>query len=324
MDQKRILWIVAAVGIFLLVVVGAALILYSPERLDKNQIAEKPVSTEGWVQAKPPVQADKNLPNQDNFYSQFPSDSSRQTRVGELTVIAENATIISDKANYVPNQNPTSNSMQPPAQPNTLPQVPQQAAAPQYQQQQPTQVQIEVKPIKIETASTAPSAPAQIAPAQTPPTVNSVTVVQNVQETQRTLPQVTRQMPSPKPERKPVAKADKPKDKVAKATPKPKAEPKAEPKPAQNKTPARFWVQAASYTNKKYADEARSILEEEKIPSEMFTYTAADGKLYYRVRVGPYSTKSEAEYWRTRIALVEEFKASSTYVTNSSEPLAKK
>ena len=85
----------------------------------------------------------------------------------------------------------------------------------------------------------------------------------------------------------------------------------------------RFWVQAASYSSKKKADEARSVLDKNGIQCEVFTYTDAKGTLFYRVRVGPYTTKSEAEYWKQRIDAIELFAGNSTYITNSSAPAAK-
>ncbi len=82
--------------------------------------------------------------------------------------------------------------------------------------------------------------------------------------------------------------------------------------------PDRFWVQAGSYSNKAYADNARDVLDENKIQCEVFTVSAADGSLRYRVRVGPYTTKTEAEYWQKRIASIDLFKDVSSYITNSS------
>lgn len=79
----------------------------------------------------------------------------------------------------------------------------------------------------------------------------------------------------------------------------------------------RFWVQAASFTSKKKADSAREILFEKQIQAEVFTYDSK-GTLYYRVRVGPYTTKSEAEYWQKRIKELSEFKEA--FITNSSAP----
>ena len=67
-----------------------------------------------------------------------------------------------------------------------------------------------------------------------------------------------------------------------------------------------------------FAEEARNALSAEKIASEIFTYTDSNGTLFYRVRVGPYTTKSEAEYWQSRIALIDKFSSSKTYITDSS------
>lgn len=78
---------------------------------------------------------------------------------------------------------------------------------------------------------------------------------------------------------------------------------------------AKYWVQCASYTSKKSADNARFVLDEKRIPAEVFTYKDSKDKLYYRVRVGPYTTKSEAEYWKNRICSIETFVNSNSYIT---------
>ncbi len=85
-----------------------------------------------------------------------------------------------------------------------------------------------------------------------------------------------------------------------------------------NVQPAKYWVQAASFSNKKSADSARLALDDNKIPAEVFTYKDGKDNLFYRVRVGPYTTKSEAEYWKTRICKIDMFKDSQSYVTVSS------
>ena len=68
---------------------------------------------------------------------------------------------------------------------------------------------------------------------------------------------------------------------------------------------------------KKYADEARSILESNKITSEVFTFTDTKGKTFYRVRIGPYVTKSEAEYWQSRVAMIDKFADSKSIIVNT-------
>jgi len=75
------------------------------------------------------------------------------------------------------------------------------------------------------------------------------------------------------------------------------------------------------FTDKENAENARSILANEKIPAEVFTYRDKNGRTFYRLRVGPYTTESEAQYWNSRIKLIEHFSSTQSYVTNSSKPL---
>lgn len=78
---------------------------------------------------------------------------------------------------------------------------------------------------------------------------------------------------------------------------------------------SKYWVQAASFSSKKSADSARATLDDNKIPAEVFTYKDNKDNLFYRVRVGPYTTKSEAEYWKTRVCKIDLFKDTQSYVT---------
>lgn len=84
-----------------------------------------------------------------------------------------------------------------------------------------------------------------------------------------------------------------------------------------------YWVQVAAYTTKKNADEAREILDQAKLPAEVFTHTDSKGTLYYRVRVGPYTTTSEADYWLSKITAIQNFKTAKPYITNTSAPASK-
>ena len=89
------------------------------------------------------------------------------------------------------------------------------------------------------------------------------------------------------------------------------------------KTPAKpkvvqYWVQVTSLKSKKSAENAREVLDENKITADIFTYKDKKDQLFYRVRVGPYTTKSEAEYWQSRVALIEKFSGAKTYITDSS------
>ena len=66
MEQKRTLWIVAAVGVFLLVVLGAALILYTPQSkqatIANSRVTNSSTASNGWISLAPsaPLQTSTN------------------------------------------------------------------------------------------------------------------------------------------------------------------------------------------------------------------------------------------------------------------------
>jgi len=71
---------------------------------------------------------------------------------------------------------------------------------------------------------------------------------------------------------------------------------KAVPKPRA----AEYWIQAASFTSRGRADDLKDNLAEKGIGSHISVKDIV-GKSWYRVRVGPYSTKAEAEGWLGRL-----------------------
>ncbi|MBO4404222.1 MAG: SPOR domain-containing protein [Treponema sp.] len=86
----------------------------------------------------------------------------------------------------------------------------------------------------------------------------------------------------------------------------------------KEKEPDRFWIQTGSFESRKKADEARSILTEAGYQCEVFTFRNDKGILFFRVRVGPYTTKAEADFWKKDISSkLESFKSTQSYITNS-------
>ena len=89
-------------------------------------------------------------------------------------------------------------------------------------------------------------------------------------------------------------------------------------KPAVKKSPAQktvstlYWVQTASLTSRLNAEAARDTLTSKHMKAEIFTKETATG-LTYRVRVGPFKNKTEAEYWLKKIKEIKGFEGS--YVT---------
>ena len=276
MEQKKTLWIIAAVGVFLLVVLGVPAILHYPSRNPVPAYAsispvEKKNPQNGWTKPSADVSAPAALPQD------VPA-----AKVNELVVLADNATVYAQNTDK-PANNGTTIDLN--ALKNELVTEAQNQAP-----SQPQNINITVNiPEPKEEVKVAPKPEVQYV-AKSEPAANNVKTVQKVEQkatkTNATANANTKKAAAPAP--------------------------KTEPKKTQ------YWVQVAAYSNKKGAEGARSILDENKIPSDIFTYRDNKDKLYYRVRVGPYTTKSEAEYWRTRIIKISDIdNANDSYITST-------
>ena len=256
MEQKKTLWIVAASGVFLLVVIGAALLLNAPSSSAPATASITTIEkTAAVAKAEEPVIAPIETPA-----AQTALDSN--TLAFQSVESAEPARAVCEE----------------------------KAAAPAAEAPASTTIELNTK---ASSAVIATSRAGQKALSSAGTKTAASTVYTG--------------NPGTSAASKTVAKAETPAPKKVAAAPAPakKAAPVA----------SRYWVQAASYTNKKSADSARSALDDNKIPAEVFTYKDNRDKLFYRVRVGPYTTKSEAEYWKTRVCKLDLFKDSQSYVT---------
>jgi DedD protein len=72
-----------------------------------------------------------------------------------------------------------------------------------------------------------------------------------------------------------------------------KAASAGKPKPARANE---YWIQAASFTSRGRADELKQSLSDKGI-SALIVVKDVSGKSYYRLRIGPYSAKTEADGW---------------------------
>lgn len=300
MEQKKTLWIVAASGVFLLVVVGAALLL----SLQKNGSSQNNFNpSDGWISSAkapdvtftpgiPPQNQTANPPADYSFEGVSPVEGAKseispaQTETN-APIKANNVTVIAD---------------------NTL----------VYGSS--TTTTIDLNALKSNPAASAAVTPKNSYTAEQMNTGTTENVQSSVNENSKTVSadkKTEEKYYSPAPVAKqttPKKEAVKPAVSAAKSTAKKTVKPAATA--AQTK-PSSFWIQVGSYEAKKSADEARTILENNKIQNEVFTYTDAKGKLFYRVRVGPYTTKSEAEYWKNKISELREFEKAQSYVVQN-------
>lgn len=308
MEQKRTLWIVLAAGFFLLVVIGAALILYAPDanrnRSDFGHISAQNVWMAPSQSHEQPQKEASPLPRgtdaEPYAVEQTPVPSvpsitadlvapaeAKETSPAQYTKQVENLTVIAQGTTKV----------------YGLAETPSSPAG-------TTTIDLNAPAAKTESNVTPQNKLAADAMSETRAAVR-------IKETQTAAsPRMTETKTTAASEKAPVAKNTSSTKTATKSSS--TATKKVPVKTAAAKIPDRYWVQAASYSDKKNADEARAVLDENKIQCEVFTYTDAKNALHYRVRVGPYTTKSEAEYWKKRIESLPQFAKTGSYVTNSS------
>ena len=310
MEQRRILWIVAAVGLFLLVVVGFALILYSPTKNQDPIITQNQSTNDIWASTQNAIPIDPNYqtPNlQGTPLENIVALSGTQVQQG-LTSQLDNPT-----QNGMIQQNQSQEMQTQPylAQPvangnNVLP------------SDSMALVGKQVQDVTVISGNTKVITSGSTTIDLTGLTVNSTSqpvVTQNTNtntQTENTVVPASTKTTSTTSAKASTKTTSTTKASSTKTTAKVSSTAKTET------LAPKYWIQAGSYSSKKNAEEARSALSAEKIASEIFTYTDANGNLFYRVRIGPYTTKSEAEYWQSRVALIEKFSGAKTYITDSS------
>ena len=315
MEQKKTLWIIAAVGIFLLVVLGGAAIVYRSSTKDSpimltSKNTEKP--QQGWTN-QPVAQANTNEIQRPGF---------DYNKVNDMFVVSENTTVYdlnknAPAAEEVQNQGITSTPTSTTIDLNALKKelTAEVAAATANQNQQPQNINITV---------TMPSDTQQQAVIVSPDySDNSSKNTVKAEKSDKQEAPVTVRPNKQEVQKQEAPKATTSKGTTAKTTPKKETAPaKASETKAATQAPkavTRYWVQVAAYTNKKTAENAREVLTSNKITSDIFTYQDAKNRLFYRVRVGPYTTKSEAEYWQAKIAKIDDFKDSKSYVASTTD-----
>ncbi len=308
MEQKRVLWIVAAVGLFLLVVIGTALWISSPSALQNTGISWNRSGSQLQTLNNSPYVASSNntasVSGQNEIKQiDFSSDGNGQAPVNLNTLettapnasaTAEPAASASQSAANTPASTDARTASAGLAQTAVTLNVnitPSSGDAPSYTEnaQQPATkgTSSRQKPATSTATASAPANTTSQAPAAAAPKTTAETTSSAPKTTTTTTAEKTASSSSNTVKTVPVIQPD------------------------------QFWVQVASFTGKKNAEDARTALAEQKINGEVFTYQDSKGTIYYRLRVGPYKTKSEAEYWHKIIKEIEQFDGTDSYVVNS-------
>ena len=77
-----------------------------------------------------------------------------------------------------------------------------------------------------------------------------------------------------------------------------------------------YWVQAGAFLSKELADRAKSTLGNKGL-SAVITNQEKDGDTYYRVRIGPYTSQNEADYWLAMLKAIDGFQDSRIFESKS-------
>ncbi|MDR3123391.1 MAG: SPOR domain-containing protein [Treponema sp.] len=101
----------------------------------------------------------------------------------------------------------------------------------------------------------------------------------------------------------------------APATRSPAPKPKAAASPApSSRARDNYWVQTGSFSTIARAEAVKETLSAKGITS-LVENREVQGKTYFRVRVGPYTSKNEADYWLALIKSIQGFEESLVFKT---------
>ena len=309
MEQKKTLWIIAAVSVFLLVVMGAAMILYNPS-----------VGASRKVASIKPVEKTAQTSNQSGWTNSTTVEpvATSSPQVSDMFVVSENTTVLDlgqsgSSAATSDNQSTTIDL-------NALKrELAADAALAQTNPQNNINITVNLSDkentAKVEEPAVVLTTEYYTGKAKEAEETEKATAVKNPSTPSTGSGTATSTVA------KTTAKTST-STAATKSTTKTTASTSSTPSTGSGtaaKTAAvtRFWVQVAAYSNKKTAENARSVLSDKKINSDIYTYEDNKSKLFYRVRVGPFTTKSEAEYWQSKIVEIADFAKAGSYVTST-------
>ena len=301
MEQKKTLWIIAAVSVFLLVVVGGAMIVFNPTGGSSRRTASiNPVektaqvsSSSGWT----------------NNTTVEPAGTS-SPQVSDMFVVSENTTVLDlgQGSSSVAASDSQSTTIDLNALKREL------AADGALAQTNPqNNINITVNLTDKENTAKVEEPPVVLTTEYYTGKAKEAEATEKATAVKKTETAVAKATPAAS--KTSTSTASKSTASSSKTTT--KTTPSTSSGTAGAATVTRFWVQVAAYSNKKTAENARSVLSDKKINSDIYTYEDAKSKLFYRVRVGPFTTKSEAEYWQSKIVEISDFAKAGSYVTST-------
>jgi len=290
MEKKKLLLVTISVGIFLVIAIGAAILVFAPK---------DPVHTSGTSVAR--TDTSPAAPE-----SNTASPSPETSAAGNAGISRTNPV---DAVEMVRNPQEVPGLKTPPE--GTIPQGSDYYVNGTQGGSGNSETVISVpKPSTAAVPNTAPASKAAAQPAPVPkpaPTAAPRTVAQAAPKpaaTAATQPAATQPAATQPAAAKPAATQ-------------PAATQPAESKPAAApKVYDDFWVQTGAFSTVTKAEVVKETLSSKGITS-IIENGNVDGQTLFRVRVGPYTSKNEADYWLSLIKSMNGFEESQVRQTQS-------
>ncbi|MHB9292139.1 putative Cell division protein FtsN [Hollandina sp. SP2] len=285
MDKKKLLLVAVSVGIFLIIVIGLSILLFLPRR-NASTVSSRavPVFTQSnnavipstiTIPVEPvlPSEPVRSEPSRTEPASANPVDMLRNPEgIQSLQPPPASATMTQENNIYIYGD---------PSQPQPL--------VEQIARNNSSELVIEVpKPSSVAVPSSSQN--------RTPPqnTAQERTSTQNAPKKTPPAPIATRPDPSSSPPR---------------TAAKPPASPASKAPIPQTRTNEDYWVQAGSFSTATRAQGAKENLAAKGITA-IIENRDVKGQNFYRVRVGPFTSQNEADYWLSVIKKIQGFEDS--------------
>jgi DedD protein len=309
MEKRKLLLVAISVGIFLVIVIGASILVLSPKKDGTETARPIPAGASGF-QALPSPEA---APYEAGQPAMVDAADMVRNREGLPGLETPPSHTMAQENNFYVNTDPSRN-------PGPEKAVPSQEGSP---------LTINVpRPYSAAVPDTPPvgrAAPQETSPGSQP----SSEKIASSGESAAQEPAVKTPAPAkpsvaiaPRPTPRPVTPTAKPSPVSAPPAAKPPAPPataRAAPsrppaEPVPPRTQEDYWVQTGSFSAQTRAEGVRETLASKGITS-IIENRDVDGKTYFRVRVGPYTSQNEANYWLALIKSINGFEDSQVWKT---------
>jgi DedD protein len=267
MEKKKLLLVAISVGVFLVLTIGAALLVFVPKNTPPEAIASQ--SNPGLTAVAPSPPIDTIEPGQANPNPSTVDAQSLLKNSGDVPGLRSppDGTVRENDSFYVNGTSKPAETLISVTKPSTtaVPGTP------------------GTTPVKAVTApAQAPPKPAQTAPPVASAASPTVAPISTASVSQNKPPVVA-----------PVSTASVSQNKA----------------PVETKVYNDFWVQAGAFSSTVIAEGAKATLASKGIKS-IIENREIGGQTLFRVRIGPYTSQNEADYWLSLVKSIDGFEDS--------------